>query len=98
MKLKDRVAIVTGAAQGIGAAIVREFVREGAVVNAIDIKLEIRNVCAGTGARPFCFDVTDFSAYEECVNQIVRDNEHIDVLVNNAAIVDYDDILHDSLE
>jgi NAD(P)-dependent dehydrogenase (short-subunit alcohol dehydrogenase family) len=98
MKLRDRVAIVTGAAQGIGAAIVREFVHEGAVVNAIDIKPEIRDVCAGTGARPFCFDVTDFSAYEDCVNQIVGDNQRIDVLVNNAAIVDYDDILHDSLE
>jgi NAD(P)-dependent dehydrogenase (short-subunit alcohol dehydrogenase family) len=98
MKLRARVAIVTGAAQGIGAAIVRELVREGAVVNAIDIKPEVRDVCAETGARPFCFDVTDFSAYEDCVNEIVRENEHIDVLMNNAAIVDYDDILHDSLE
>ena len=98
MKLKDRVAMVTGAAQGIGAAIVREFVREGAMVNAIDIKPEVRDVCAGIGARPFCFDVTDFSAYEDCVSEIVRNNQRIDVLVNNAAIVDYDDILHDSLE
>lgn len=98
MKLKDRVAIVTGAAQGIGAAIVREFVREGAAVNAIDIKPEVRRVCAEIGAKPFCFDLTDSAAYQNCVNEIARDHQGIDILVNNAAIVDYDDILHDSLE
>jgi 3-oxoacyl-[acyl-carrier protein] reductase len=98
MKLKDRVALVTGAAQGIGAAIVREFVREGAVVNAIDIKPEVRDVCAEIGARPFRFDLTDFTAYQNCVDEIIRNNERIDILVNNAGILDYDDILHDSLE
>jgi len=98
MRLKDRVAIVTGAAQGIGAAIVREFVQEGAVVNGIDIKPEVRSLCAEIGARPFCLDVTDFEAYQNCVRDIVKRDGRIDVLVNNAGIADYDDILHDSLD
>lgn len=100
-RLEGRVALVTGAAQGIGEAIVRGFIREGALVAAIDIKEEkVRALCRdlGPAATPFGFDITDSEAYRRCVDETDRLHGRIDVLVNNAAIATYDDILHDKLE
>jgi NAD(P)-dependent dehydrogenase (short-subunit alcohol dehydrogenase family) len=103
MKLQGRVALVTGAAQGIGAAIVREFLREGAWVAAIDRKTEVRDVFQAVAensanVRPCIFDITDDEAYERCVENVVREKGKIDLLVNNAAICSYGDIFEDSLE
>jgi 3-oxoacyl-[acyl-carrier protein] reductase len=59
MKLKDRVCIVTGSAQGIGAAIAKEFAREGAIVAALDRNSDVEKVCetiqdrGGTGCIAF---------------------------------------------
>jgi NAD(P)-dependent dehydrogenase (short-subunit alcohol dehydrogenase family) len=94
MRLEHRVALVTGAAQGIGAAIVREFVREGAAVAAIDVQaLE-----ASPGVLPYQFDITDQEAFRRCVEDVAAIHDRIDILVNNAAISIYADILHDRLE
>lgn len=104
MKLKGRVAVVTGAAQGIGAAIVREFLREGATVAAVDRKTEVEQVCQAAAAgqsgraRPYVFDVTDHEAYRKCVEDVVQRNGKIGILVNDAAISYYSDIFEDSLE
>lgn len=103
MKLAGRVALVTGAAQGIGAAIVREFAQEGATVAAIDRNAKVEQLChevvgSAGKARPYVFNITDHKAYRKCVEDVVRQDGRIDILVNDAAISFYADIFEDTLE
>jgi NAD(P)-dependent dehydrogenase (short-subunit alcohol dehydrogenase family) len=91
MKLADRSAIVTGAAQGIGAAIAREFAKEGAVVWLIDkaphVAVVAEEICnSGGKAHAVQLDITDHMAYERAVTAIADSVDRIDILVNNAAI------------
>jgi 3-oxoacyl-[acyl-carrier protein] reductase len=102
--LQDRVAIITGGGQGLGAAIAREYAREGAVVAIVDInpdtlaevKQEIET--AGGTVRAYQFDITDYEAYARCVQDVIDWQGRIDILVNNAAIAIYGTILNDTLE
>jgi 3-oxoacyl-[acyl-carrier protein] reductase len=102
--LKDRTAIITGAGQGLGAAIAREFAAEGASVALLEINPEtlaqVEEEIRGKGGRVLGFplDLTDYTAYAEAVAKIHAAWGHIDVLVNNAAIAFYATILEDSLE
>jgi 3-oxoacyl-[acyl-carrier protein] reductase len=93
VKLKDRVAIVTGGARGIGKAIALTFLREGAKVAIIDsdkerlelLKKEIDPKNKGVMVIP-C-DITKSSEVNGMVNQIHKKFGRIDVLVNNAGII-----------
>jgi 3-oxoacyl-[acyl-carrier protein] reductase len=93
MKLKDRVAIVTGGARGIGKAIVLTFVREGARVVLVDVdqksleasKEEIEKM--GGEALTISCDITKSSEVNEMVNQVQKTFGRIDILVNNAGII-----------
>jgi len=104
MELEGRVAIVSGAAQGIGAAIARAFAQAGATVAAVDRKAEVEQVCAeirqakGGRAVPYIFDITDHDAYKNCVEELKARERRIDILVNNAAIALFASIFEDSLE
>jgi len=103
MRLDGRVAIVTGAASGIGRSIARELAGEGAIVAAVDVNPLVKTVCSviedmGGKVKPYVFDVTDQAAYRQCVEEVAAENGKINILVNNAAISFYADILSSTLE
>jgi 3-oxoacyl-[acyl-carrier protein] reductase len=87
MRLKDRVAIVTGGASGFGEGIVRRFVEEGAKVAIVDLNAEAAGRLAKElGQLPVTADVSD-RASVEAMTQAVRDRfGRVDILVNNAGV------------
>ncbi len=93
MKLAGRVAVITGAAQGIGAACARLFAAQGARVVIADVneasgsKL-VDEIVAGGGAA--IFHRTDVGAASDCtalIERAVAQFERVDIVVNNAGIV-----------
>ena len=92
MRLHQKVCIVTGAAQGIGAATAEKFAREGAIVIVCDRRVEaIAAVVArcqehGAQAAGFVVDVTQRVHIDTMVSAVRERFGRIDVLVNNAGI------------
>jgi 3-oxoacyl-[acyl-carrier protein] reductase len=92
VKLKDKVALVTGAGSGIGRAIATLFSQEGAhvVVNDLNEKAARETVEAlgatGSGARAIRADVADSAQVKAMFAEIERELGSLDVLVNNAGI------------
>ena len=90
--LKDRVAVVTGGAQGIGESISRKLASEGASIAVIDINLEKASETAGelkklgVDSEAFKADVSNPAEVQEVVDKIVDKFKRIDILVNNAGI------------
>ena len=93
MKLKDRVAIVTGGARGIGKAIALAFVGEGAKVALVDVdkeKLEIlKNEIEKKKGKVITIsrDITKSSEVTVMVDQVRNAFGRVDILVNNAGII-----------
>ena len=88
-KLNHKIAIVTGAASGIGKAIAERYVAEGAKVVIADIDFEQAEKTAaimGANAHAVHFDVTDESSIANLVTSAETHFGQIDILVNNAAI------------
>ncbi|TNC73267.1 SDR family NAD(P)-dependent oxidoreductase [Rubellimicrobium roseum] len=84
--LRDRAVLVTGGASGIGAAIVRGFVRNGARVAFLDIdRTSGEALAAGTGALFLPCDLTDTTALKTGVAEAAQRLGPVRVLVNNAA-------------
>jgi 3-oxoacyl-[acyl-carrier protein] reductase len=89
MRLKDKVAVVTGAGQGMGRAIARLFAQEGATVVAVDLNLEAaQQTLEGLGGASVArsVNVGDSAAVKAAFGEIAETFERIDVLVNNAGI------------
>ncbi len=91
MKLKDRVAIVTGAAQGIGRAIAEKLHGEGATVAVADVDREGAEKAAESLERGDAIevDVSSEDSVRALVDRVLEEHGKIDVLVNNAAIVPF---------
>ncbi|MGQ9610100.1 MAG: 3-oxoacyl-[acyl-carrier-protein] reductase, partial [bacterium] len=93
MELKDKVAIITGAARGIGKAIAKRLIKDGATVVICDIGMDELSATAeefrsqGAEVLPLQVDVTNLQSVETMVQTAFDKYGHIDILVNNAGIV-----------
>jgi 3-oxoacyl-[acyl-carrier protein] reductase len=90
MRLKDRVALITGGAAGIGKATAQRFIEEGARVAICDVNAEAGTAAVqelGPQAGFFEVNVADRQAVQAWVDDVVGEYGRIDVLVNNAGIL-----------
>ena len=91
MKLRDKVAVVTGAARGIGRAICERYAAEGAFVFVTDIDLAGASAVAdalGAHAAALQLDVTSEVSIDAMIAAVVARKGRLDILVNNAGIFD----------
>jgi glycerol dehydrogenase len=93
--LEGRVALVTGAARGIGAAITRALAASGAAVAMVDLLAEVHEQAAaleseGFRVLPVEADITSSAACSDVVRQTLAAFERLDILVNNAGVVRLD--------
>jgi 3-oxoacyl-[acyl-carrier protein] reductase len=88
MRLKDKVAIVTGAAKGIGFATAKRFSEEGAKVMIADVNPDAVKAAADLipSSEAYVVNVTDRASIEAAVDQIMQRHGRIDILINNAGI------------
>jgi NAD(P)-dependent dehydrogenase (short-subunit alcohol dehydrogenase family) len=82
-RIDGKVALVSGAAQGIGRAVAELFAEEGAIVYAGDVK----SVAGAKGIEPLTLDVTKPNDWKSAVDEITAKRGRIDILINNAGIV-----------
>ncbi|MFN3550340.1 MAG: 3-oxoacyl-[acyl-carrier-protein] reductase [Endomicrobiia bacterium] len=92
-KLLNKVAIITGAAQGIGKSIVKKLASEGANCVIVDVDLQnaedtAKEIVSEFAVETLVFkvDVTNFKEVQNCVDETIKKFNRIDVLVNNAGI------------
>jgi 3-hydroxybutyrate dehydrogenase len=85
--LQGKVAFITGAAQGIGLQLARDFAREGAVVTIADMNgAAAKAAAAELGGSGVACDVTSEAQLVGALDQVIAAHGRIDVLVNNAGL------------
>jgi len=106
MKLKDKVAIITGGAMGNGLGIVRVFLKEGAKVVIIDNSEKLRDTLKELKnndgqVEGYIVDIREYKKLEIIAKQVYEKYGHIDIIVNNAGVcklekfIDMNDELRD---
>ncbi|XP_030031548.2 glucose 1-dehydrogenase 2-like [Manduca sexta] len=102
MSFQDKVVLVTGASSGIGAAIAEKFAAEGAKVAIVarnTTKLaEVSKKCEEVGSKPLVIvaDVTTEESARKAVSQTIDQFGKLDVLINNAGIMNFASILDEN--
>jgi 3-oxoacyl-[acyl-carrier protein] reductase len=88
MRLKDKIAIITGAAKGIGFSTAKRFAEEGAKVMIADVNPDSVKAAVDLipGSEAYVVNVTDRASIEAAVDQIIQRHGRIDILINNAGI------------
>ena len=103
-RVKDKVALVTGGAKGIGAACVRLLAREGAAVAVTDVDVTLGSKladdinCAGGAAMFLEHDVGDETQWRDVMDTVVRRLGRLDIVVNNAGLGIAGDIEHATMD
>ena len=94
--LEGKVAVITGAARGIGKAIALKFASEGADVAFTDLVIdengkatEAEIAALGVKAKGYASNAANFEETHKVIAEIMKDFVHIDILVNNAGITMY---------
>lgn len=86
---KNKIAIVTGGASGIGLSIAEKFVQNNIttiIIGRDEVKLNAAKTKLGKLCIPVAFDLNNLSSIPELINQLIKQNKKIDILVNNAGI------------
>ena len=89
MRLKDKIAIVTGGASGFGKGIVEKFIQQGAKVVIADVNIELAENVAeelGPDAIAVKVDVSNKEEVDNLMKETLNNFSKIDILVQNAAI------------
>jgi len=87
MRLKNKIAIVTGGGSGFGAGIVKKFIQEGAKVVVADINLKnAKKVAMDTGGFAIEVDVSNSLSFKNMVDKTLEKFGKIEIMVNNAGI------------
>ncbi|MBN1302957.1 MAG: 3-oxoacyl-[acyl-carrier-protein] reductase [Anaerolineales bacterium] len=93
ISLKDKVAVITGGARGIGKAIAMTLAKLGAVVVVADLKAELaeetaKEITSGAGQKAIALsvDVSNSESAKEMVKKVLEEFGQVDILVNNAGI------------
>ena len=85
-RLEGKIAIVTGAAGGIGLGIAKRFREEGAMVTVTDVDRQGEKSAADLGATFLQHDVADEKGWRTVIDHVVQQHGCLDILVNNAGI------------
>ena len=90
--LKNRVALITGAAGGIAGGIIGAFAAAGARLILADRNESVKERAealkqAGIDARPLVFDVTDRQSVAAAIADVAEHSQHLDIVVNNAGVI-----------
>ncbi len=82
--MEKRVALVTGASSGIGAAAAVALLKHGFVVYGAARRLEAMAPLVAAGGHALALDLTDEASIEACARSVLDAERHVDVLINNA--------------